>query len=489
VDGVPVFWVDAPGRLTARLLFGVGLADETLLTTGITHLIEHLTMRQVGEHAYAANASVGTFVTEFEVSSSPEVVSAHLAQVCGALSGLDVEPLDVERNVIGVEERRRERSANPVVAWPLSMRYGARGPGLIASPHIAPSRADGPEVAAWCREWFHAGNAALVLDGPPPEGLRLPLPAGSPVRREPPAVLGWSTPGWREIEDGVIVALYGPRSAALAAGVHVLEHRLTKLLRHKLGVVYELATATTAVPEDQFAIGLGTDIDDANVDRMTAAVLYAIDALCDDGPTEAELAFVRDGFAEDIASADFALYAAYDEAASWLRGEESSRAEHVQLLAGVPSVDVTAAMRLARDSMILGVAEGHRVKTLPELPHSPVPEVSGETYRRKLFAFPSRGSRLVLGAEGVTFASGRTGDPTVTIRFADVVGVSTELGPEGEGDELLGLRSGAGDSIPIRARDWKGGQAVVDAVRANVPAELFFPAPETLRFFTPDEEE
>lgn len=490
VDGVPVFWVDAPGRLTARLLFGVGLADESLLTTGISHVIEHLTMRQVGEHPYAANASVGTFVTEFEVSSSPEVVSDHLGKVCRALSALDLEPLDVERSVIRVEERHRERGANPVVAWPLSMRYGARGPGLIASPHIAPSRASRDEFSDWCRLWFHRANAALVLDGPPPDGLRLPMPDGEPVRRAPPTPLDWSAPGWREIDGGVIVAMYGPRSAALTTGVHVLERRLTKLLRHKLGVVYELSTATTAIPENQLAIGLGSDVENEEVDRMSVAVLYALDALCADGPSEGELAFVRDGFAEDVGSADFVLYAAYDEAASWLRGEASGEAEHVQLLSGsVSAPDVGAAMSVARGTLILGLAEGHRAKSLPELPHSPVPEVSGSAFKRRAFAFPARGSRLVLGADGVTFASGKRGGPTVTIRFADIVGVSTEPGPEGDGDELLGLRSGAGDSIPIRARDWRGGQTVVDAVRANVPASLFFPAPEALRFIAPEDEE
>ncbi|MBM7790511.1 insulinase family protein [Tenggerimyces flavus] len=491
VDGVPVFWVDTPGRrLTARLLFGVGLADETLLTTGISHVIEHLTMRQVGEHPYAANASVGTFVTEFEVSSSPEVVTEHLAKVCRSLAELDLEPLDVERSVIRVEERHRDRGANPVVAWPLSMRYGARGPGLIASPHIAPSRADPTEVADWCRQWFHRANAALVLTGPLPDGLRLPMPDGEPVRRAPPTPLDWSAPGWREIEGGVIVAMFGPRSVALTTGVHVLERRLTKLLRQKLGVVYELSTATTAIPENQLAIGLGSDVENGEVDRMSAAVLYALDALCADGPNAEELAFVRAGFAEDVGSDDFVLYAAYDEAAAWLRGEVSGSAEHVSLLAGdVEAAEVAAAMTAARSTLILGLAEGHRARSLPELPHSPVPEVRGTAFRRRAFAFPARGSRLVLGAEGVTFVAGKAGGPTVTIRFADVVGVSTEPGPEGDGDELLGLRSGAGDSIPIRARDWRGGQAVVDAVRAHVPASLFFPAPEALRFFDAEDQE
>lgn len=39
VDGVPVVWVDTPGRLHAQLVFRVGITDETFLTTGVTHLV------------------------------------------------------------------------------------------------------------------------------------------------------------------------------------------------------------------------------------------------------------------------------------------------------------------------------------------------------------------------------------------------------------------------------------------------------------------
>ena len=38
VDGVPVFWADAPGRGAAGLLFRVGRTDESLAGAGVTHL-------------------------------------------------------------------------------------------------------------------------------------------------------------------------------------------------------------------------------------------------------------------------------------------------------------------------------------------------------------------------------------------------------------------------------------------------------------------
>ena len=68
VDGVPVYWVDTGTRLRAELVFGVGRVDEEFLTTGITHLVEHMTMHRLGDYAHAANACVGVDTTSFEVS-------------------------------------------------------------------------------------------------------------------------------------------------------------------------------------------------------------------------------------------------------------------------------------------------------------------------------------------------------------------------------------------------------------------------------------
>ena len=103
VDGVPVFWVRTGARLHAELVFGVGLADETFTTTGVTHLVEHMAMRRLGEHVHAANAGVGLCMTSFEVSSSPAVVVEHLRRVCRALAEPDPALLEVERRVVGVE--------------------------------------------------------------------------------------------------------------------------------------------------------------------------------------------------------------------------------------------------------------------------------------------------------------------------------------------------------------------------------------------------
>src|ERR1700745_2959007 len=58
VDGVPLFWADAPGRGAAGLLFRVGRADESLAGAGVTHLVQELVLRALGaQHSAPARAA------------------------------------------------------------------------------------------------------------------------------------------------------------------------------------------------------------------------------------------------------------------------------------------------------------------------------------------------------------------------------------------------------------------------------------------------
>src|SRR6185503_10099087 len=42
VDGLSTYWVEGGGAFRAVLAFRIGMADETLPTRGICHLVEHL---------------------------------------------------------------------------------------------------------------------------------------------------------------------------------------------------------------------------------------------------------------------------------------------------------------------------------------------------------------------------------------------------------------------------------------------------------------
>ena len=63
-------------------------------------------------------------------------------------------------------------------ALALLRRYGAAGPGLVGFRQPALHGASPDAVRGLLHAWFTRGNAALVLDGPPSEGFRLPLRDG-----------------------------------------------------------------------------------------------------------------------------------------------------------------------------------------------------------------------------------------------------------------------------------------------------------------------
>ena len=45
--GNPYMWAETPPPARAALMFRVGVIDETLPTSGITHLIEHLALHEL----------------------------------------------------------------------------------------------------------------------------------------------------------------------------------------------------------------------------------------------------------------------------------------------------------------------------------------------------------------------------------------------------------------------------------------------------------
>lgn len=134
LDGVPVFRPDAHDRtapLRAGLVFGVGRRDETLLGSGLTHLVEHLVMRRVGRTPADAGASVDLLTTEFAATGRPGTTAHFLYIVCEALADLPLEQLAAEAGVLRAED---DRLAPGVVADLLRTFYGGTGPGRVAGP-------------------------------------------------------------------------------------------------------------------------------------------------------------------------------------------------------------------------------------------------------------------------------------------------------------------------------------------------------------------
>jgi hypothetical protein len=123
IAGVPVFTAPGPDRVTAALMFGVGLRDETYATLGVTHLIEHLVMGALPKSHLDCNATVDVESTMFYATGKPEAVATFLTRVCEALSDLPTDRMALE---VG--------SSRPRTAPAPTRRPPHSGPPASASP-------------------------------------------------------------------------------------------------------------------------------------------------------------------------------------------------------------------------------------------------------------------------------------------------------------------------------------------------------------------
>jgi hypothetical protein len=112
VDGVPVLWANGPEPYVGALVFRVGLADETLATLGLSHLVEHLALHAGGRRRFDANGFVDETRTVFWAAGTREEVCGFLADVAAGIGSLPLERLDTERRVLLTEAQAR--AANPL---------------------------------------------------------------------------------------------------------------------------------------------------------------------------------------------------------------------------------------------------------------------------------------------------------------------------------------------------------------------------------------
>ena len=478
---MPVFWTEQPGRVSASLLFGVGIAHETFLGTGITHLVEHLAMRPLRTGRYDNNATTEMLHTSFDVTSGPETIVDHLGRICESLSRLDTGPLEVERRVLQAEERVNDGPG--VTAWlPPSIWFGNQAFGLAGNVQIATVRATADDVRAWAARWFHRGNAALVLSAPPPPDLRLPLPAGP--RQGPPLAKPFdlTTPASTTIPNGVVGCALVEWTPAMACAAGILTTRLTDRLRHAEGLVYDVAFDHQLIDGRRALLGFGADVPDRHARRVLDVIRDEIGGLGANGPKPEEIAADRAALAGELGEPAFARYRAFDTAMAELTGWPSTATHHEAVLAGIGGDEVAAAARELGANLVLCAPQKHIPADLPELPGSPLPAVAGRELKRALVGGTApRGYRLVAGAEGLSAYYGASPVPVAVVRFDDLAGVAVE-NTDGR-RPILHLSGLHGGMITVRPGDWRGGRALVDELVSRVGPAMCFEAPDSMRLF------
>jgi predicted Zn-dependent peptidase len=229
-DGVPVLLAPREGNTGGGIIFRVGSAHETLAISGITHLIEHLALRdQVLSEAHL-NGQTHADVTLFHVGGSATDVVAYLNDVCSALRDLPVDLIETEKDILRSEAAGKHRGFGARLRI---SRHGARGFGLAGYGERGLDRITTDEVLDWASTWFTRENAvAWITADALPEGLDLRLPAGE--RMPPPVltdVLGTGPAYLTGLEDGVALDTVVPRGTAAGLTSRVLREVLHRDLR------------------------------------------------------------------------------------------------------------------------------------------------------------------------------------------------------------------------------------------------------------------
>ncbi|MFE6870124.1 insulinase family protein [Kitasatospora sp. NPDC057692] len=480
IDGIPVFWASAPGPLEAALVFGCGVRDETLRTLGVTHLIEHLAMSTLPRLHHDHNASVDLEVTEFTCSGQPEQVVDFLARVCTALGGLPLDRIDREAGVLEAEDGR---AAAPQTGELLSHRYGVKGVGLAAYRGPGADRIPVEAVQEARARYFHAGNAVLVLTGPPPAGLRLPLPAGERPGHDRSLPALPTGPSWRpEDVPGPGLALHGVLADdALRLALDVFAQRLRDSARHEHGLSYDVAGACTDAGDGRGEYTVLVDAREGQEQKVSELLWQEAVRLARDGVTEQELAEEREALREAWTDPRATILELGAAAARSLFGQPYRDAPtRLAAAAAVTPEQARQAFAAALDTALLVVPEATEVE--PRLPdgtpvprhrctgHTELPE-GGQVFRPalgdRLRFSAARRTRLVVDATGVW---AREPDGEVHhVPFDDVAAVEVR----GAGRVVFGHST---CFVPVVPDLFANLGPALRAIDAAVPAHLIYHA-------------
>lgn len=450
VDGVPAFWPPTrEGPAAALLMFRVGQADETLPVRGITHMVEHLALVPTGRAPHDYNGQTGSSTTSFGVVGQPGELVGFFDALGQALRSLPVDRLASECTVLQTEEQSRAHSSQAL--W--SLRWGPNGHGLMGYDELGVHKLDGDSVQQWADRWFVRQNAALVLNGPPPRGLRLPL--GDGVRAAPPVVLPAvePLPTWYPQQPPTFGLSYlRDRSAASAVAAWLLQERMHDALRREHGLVYGVSGGSAILTGTERHDILWTQaLDEKLSDAVTAMLAVLADA---DRPMSADerkawTAKKREHKRQSASIPGSTGWATY-LAESLLYGAEASFDEFEESTRGVREPDVLAALAGFLESMVLALPEDTDAGEIA----TPIRQESGSGLSGKALK-PAHGQTwtLTLSPEGVSTTD--TANRTVSVRFDACAAVRAW-------DDGARVLVGAdGFAISYRPEQWKDSAADV----------------------------
>jgi predicted Zn-dependent peptidase len=468
VDGVTTIWTDAPEPLRAALLFRTGQADETLITAGHTHLVEHMALAEMADFTQTSNGFVGGTVSGFVNVGRSEDMCIFFRNLCEGLASLPVDRLEAEKKILLAEAAGRQYNVNEnLLVW----RYGAAGYGLVGLPQLGIRGATTEQLQAWAKQRFTRGNAILWLSGPVPPDLRLDLP---PEEKQgvPPLVPIQSTfPSWF-VDDqcgGVAVSATVPRLVAGPIFCQIAAKRMHERLRNKQAVSYSPTTFYEPLNAEIAHLVLFADSEKDRRAELAEAFGEFFEKLTEIDESEVEMArkLYIDQMTGPLAPplADRLAREAHWAAMDWLFGRPYKSLDQLTEEACSVTADTVKAFgEVARKNAMFAVPGETTIAPWmgEKIPFSAGKMVEG---REILHAdAPVETCRLVIGPEGVTFKSAK--GLHLTVRYADLVAALQY------DDGALELVSSDSTWLSIEPRLWRNGAKICGEVREKIPPDL-----------------
>lgn len=467
LGGIPCFYGDAPPPFGATLIFRVGRVDETLRTSGLTHLVEHLLMPAEPPGDYERNARVEALFAVFWASGRPDEVFEFLTDTCSAIREPPLQRIEIERQILQTEAAGR--GYGPIDGT-LALRYGAVGPGLVGHDEHALAWVGPDEVTEWITERLTAENAACWMTGRPPSSFELDLPSGERIAPpEPTLIEGLDKPTCFSVgpPGQVAVAMQGERSTALSSTFDIFRSRAWRTLRYEKGFAYEIGDWYEPLSASTSAAVLWLDSLEHNVRQASDGLIELLDDLCTKGPTAEELADDARGarrIHDDPLSIPAQLHYSATET---LLGRSYSLEEIVREKEALTPAVAAEALAAAKANMLLVLPEGvEPPEGIGQYPLNASARVEG---RR----FPAKGLRLYkevrrtalfLGPAGLS-AESANGDLS-TVLFAECELILHWS----DGSRTLFSRDGF--KVHVDPTAWRNGKEIVAALDAELSPDL-----------------
>ena len=470
VDGLATYWVETGGPFRAALVFRAGMADETLPTRGICHLVEHLAI-EPQKRLFSFNGWCGIDSTGFWAEGDRDEVQDYLQGVAQRLRALPRDRMVAERQILTTESNQRGGS---IVTSLLSCRWGARTYGAASYDEFGLFRVGEDEAQAWADRYFVAENAVLLMTGEPSEGFSVELAHGErctlPTAKR---ITGLHLPtGLRAGQGAVGVGMEVERSRGTGLALGVLASAATSRLRHELGVTYHVGADYQLAGTDTAHLTIAADCLDTNAAQVANTLLAVIDNIASNGPEEADLAHERERFQRSIRSpADTLEWFATGDLIGVTR---EHLLEQVGSAAEVSAEEVAAVVKWGADRMIM-IVPTH--VTLPNrflrFPHFSERTVTGRRLRVKGLAgwLSARRAGMIIGEEGLSAIY--SDDSVTTIEWGDCEAVLHWS----RGDVVVFGRDGDRVAVLVDAFGRNGTQAVLDELKRRVPPERFISMP------------